>query len=74
MTHSTKAVLDGAGPTVSIGTAAKALGISRAHCYALADRGELGMRVLRLGKRWVVPTVELRRALGLHESGGEPAA
>jgi hypothetical protein len=71
--HAAKALLADAGPTVSIGTTAKVLGISRAHCYALAERGELGIRVLRLGKRWVVPTVELRRAVGLDESEAGPA-
>ena len=44
---------------ISVPTAAKALGISRAHGYTLAKRGELGVRVLRLGTRWVVVTAEL---------------
>jgi excisionase family DNA binding protein len=57
-------VLADAGPTVSISQAAKVLGISRAHAYALAKRGELGVRVLRLGSRWVIPTAELQRLVG----------
>jgi len=60
---------------VSIGEAAKVLGISRAHAYSLAQRNELGVRVLRLGSRWVVPTAELRRAIGMESAGtGEGAA
>jgi predicted DNA-binding transcriptional regulator AlpA len=57
-------VLQAAGPTVSITQAAQVLGISRAHAYALAKRDALGVRVLRLGSRWVVPTAELQRLLG----------
>lgn len=66
-------LLAAAGPTVSVGTTAKVLGISRAHAYALAKRGELGVRVLRLGNRLVVPTVELRRAVGAEEPGSGAA-
>ncbi|TDV40105.1 helix-turn-helix domain-containing protein [Actinophytocola oryzae] len=61
-------ILADAGPTVSIPEAATVLGISRGHGYALAGRGELeavGVRVLRLGARWRVPTADLRRVLGV---------
>ena len=54
-----------AGPTMSLPNAAKILGISRGHCYQLARAGGLPVRVLRLGGRMVVPTAELRRAVGL---------
>jgi predicted DNA-binding transcriptional regulator AlpA len=64
-------ILAAAGPTVSVPDAAQVLGISRAHAYALAKRGELGVRVLRLGNRFVVPTAELRREVGLE---ADPAA
>jgi hypothetical protein len=73
MTHPATRLLEEAGPTVSIGTAAKVLGVSRAHAYALAERGELGVRVLRLGARIVVPTVALRRLLDGDESEGSAA-
>jgi hypothetical protein len=72
--HPAAQLLAAAGPTVGLGDAAKVLNISRAHAYALAKRGELGIRVLRLGKRWVVPTVELKRAVGLSDEPGGTAA
>jgi Helix-turn-helix domain len=73
--HPAAVLLAAAGPTVGLADAAKVLSISRAHAYALAKRGELGVRVLRLGNRWVVPTAELRRAVGLGgESDGPNAA
>lgn len=72
-------ILAAAGPTISLPETAQVLGISRAHAYALAKRGELGVRVLRLGNRFVVPTAELRREVGLeadpaapHHSGDQP--
>jgi hypothetical protein len=73
MSNPATRLLDDAGPTVSIRDTARVLGISRQHAYALAQRGELGVRVLRLGSRMVVPTIELRRLVGLDEKG-EPAA
>jgi hypothetical protein len=69
-------ILANAGPTVSIPEAAKVLGISRGLGYALAGRGDLaaaGVRVLRLGARWRVPTADLRRAVGV-EQAASPAA
>ncbi|MGB6164181.1 MAG: helix-turn-helix domain-containing protein [Pseudonocardiaceae bacterium] len=58
---------------MSLPDAAQVLGISRAHAYALAKRGELGVRVLRLGNRFVVPTAELWREVGLEpDPGGSP--
>jgi len=60
-------ILEAAGPTMSIPDAATVLGISRAHCYDLARQGELPVRVLRLGSKIVVLTVELRRVVGLDD-------
>lgn len=71
--HPVTQLLTKAGPTVGLADAAKVLGISRAHAYALAKRGQLGVRVLRLGNRWVVPTAELRRAVGLGDTGNDAA-
>jgi excisionase family DNA binding protein len=45
--------------TMTIPEAAKALGISRGLAYELARRDELPIKVIRLGRRMVVP----RRAL-----------
>ena len=56
-------ILEAAGPTMSVPDAAAVLGISRAHAYDLARRGQLPVRVLHLGSRLVVPTAELRRLL-----------
>ena len=72
--HPAKVLLDSAGLTVPMRTTAEILGISHSHACALAKRGELGVRVLRLGRRMVVPTAELRRALGLDGEPGDGAA
>jgi hypothetical protein len=65
------ALLDDAGPTVSVPVAGRCLGINRATAYELAARNELGVPVLRLGRSLRVPTAELRRVLGLGELGGD---
>lgn len=62
---SAKQLLAAAGPTMPLPDVAKVLGIGRTTAYELASRGELGVRVLRLGRRWVVPTAELRRFVGV---------
>jgi hypothetical protein len=43
----------------------QALDLSRAATYAAAKRGEIP--VIRLGKRLVVPTAQLRRMLGVDQ-------
>lgn len=56
--------------TVSVAHAAALLGISRStasHAYRRTGYVTEGVRVLRIGKRCVVPTSELRKALGLPE-------
>jgi hypothetical protein len=40
-------------------------GMSRPTAYALAGREEFPCPVFRIGERWMVLTVELRKALGL---------
>jgi len=56
-------------PTVPLWpTAAGAIGIkSRATAYRAAHAGQLPFRTLQAGVRLVVPTIELRRVLGLDE-------
>lgn len=49
--------------TVDIPTANTALGLSRAHGYALAQRGEYPARVLRMGARYRVVTASIVRLL-----------
>lgn len=63
--------------TVSIGTAARALGLGRSTGYELARRGEFPCRVLRLGSSYRVPTADLLRVLGMEPLGRDwapPAA
>ncbi len=72
--HPAARLLAEAGPTMSIPEAARVLGIARDTAYVLAARGELGVRVLRLGRRLRVPTADLRKALGLDVQDGAPAA
>ena len=53
-------------PTTTVPIAGKLLGLSRNKAYEAASRGDIP--TLRFGKRIVVPTMPLRRMLGL-ESG-----
>lgn len=64
-----RTALDGAGPTMSVPDFAKIFGISRDSAYRLAVRDELGVRVLRLGRRMRIPTADVRRLLGESEGG-----
>lgn len=60
-----------AGPTMTLGEAARVLGCSRGTAYALAASGDLasmGIRVLRLGRCLRVATADLRRAVGVIET------
>ena len=45
--------------TVDISAAARALGVSRSHAYALAERGEFPATVLPVGRRLRVVTASL---------------
>lgn len=54
-----------AGPTLKLPTANRALGVSHAHGYALAKRGEYPVRVLKIGNAYRVPTSELLALLGI---------
>ena len=57
---------------VDIGTAARALGLSRSTGYDLARRDEFPCRVLHVGSSYRVPTVELLRVLGIDLSELSP--
>jgi excisionase family DNA binding protein len=63
--HPAARLLADAGPTVSLAEAAKVLGISYNTASAAVRRGELGVRALRYGRRWRIPTADLRRVLGI---------
>jgi len=65
--HPAAKLLEEAGPTVSLAEAAKVLGISINTAYAAVKRGDLGVRTLRFGRKWRVPTADLRRAVGIED-------
>lgn len=50
-------------PTLDVGTASAVLGISRAHGYAQAARGQFPCRVIKVGGRYRVVTASLVRLL-----------
>jgi predicted site-specific integrase-resolvase len=54
-------------PTVSVQVAAAALGVSFSTFYAAVRAGEEPVPVIRCGKRIVVPTAPLKRALGISD-------
>ncbi len=55
--------------TVSVREAASALGIGLSLAYSQAATGNIGpVRVIHVGRRAVVPTLDLRRALGDDEA------
>ena len=58
-------------PTVELRLAGRALGIGATTSYTRAASGELipGVPVLKIGAKYRVPTVALRRALGLPPRG-----
>jgi len=66
--RSIQSLLLEAGPTVDLPIANSALGISRAHGYALAKRGDYPVKVLRLGCSYRVVTTDLLHLLGLAET------
>jgi hypothetical protein len=56
--------------TVDIPMANTALGLSRAHGYALAQRGEYPARILKLGGRYRVVTASIIRLLSENSEDG----
>jgi excisionase family DNA binding protein len=65
--HPAAKLLTEAGPTVSLAEAAQVLEISYNTANALVRRGELGVRALRYGRRWRIPTADLRRLVGVED-------
>jgi predicted DNA-binding transcriptional regulator AlpA len=65
MTSMTVDELRALPPTVSVATAARALGCGRTLAYDLARRDEFPCRILRVGSRYLVPTADLLQLLGL---------
>jgi hypothetical protein len=69
-----KAILEALGkPTTTVAIAGEALGLSRNKAYQAAAEGQIP--TLRFGKRIVVPTMPLKRMLGLgtDETAENPA-
>lgn len=60
----------GLGLTTTVDTAASILGISRTKAYALAKHGEFPIKLVRVGRRYLVPVPALLQLL----SGDRPAA
>ncbi|MFF3003876.1 helix-turn-helix domain-containing protein [Kitasatospora sp. NPDC057940] len=52
---------------VDVPTAARALGICLTTAYRLARQDAFPCKILRIGTRYRVPTVELMRAIGVDE-------
>lgn len=49
--------------TYSVEEAATLLGVSRSAAYLAAQRGKLGVTVIRVGKRYLIPSAPLDRIL-----------
>lgn len=56
--------------TMTIPEVAKALGISRALAYDLAKRDELPVKVIRLGKRILVPRIPFEKVMTNSDNKG----
>jgi hypothetical protein len=58
---------------VNLTTAARALGCGRSLAYDLARRDQFPCRIIRVGKRYLVPTADLLRTLGVAaDASGNP--
>ena len=60
-------------PLLDLIEAAAVLGIRRTVAYQMARYGEFPVEVLRIGGRWKVRNVDLRRFLGLDLLDSPPA-
>lgn len=56
--------------TVDIETAGAVLGIGRSKSYELAKAGEFPIRVLRIGRRYLVPTNLILKLIGIDDNAG----
>jgi hypothetical protein len=54
---------------IDVVTAGRALGLGRTTSYQLARSGEFPCRIMRVGRKYLVPTADLLTLLGLHPSG-----
>jgi len=56
-------------PTVTVETAAEILGVSAWSLYGSLRRGDGPLRPIRIGRRVVIPTQQLRRLLEIDDEG-----
>lgn len=63
----TEAEVRALGVTCNLTTAARAFNLGRTTAYKAAANGTFPCRVLKVEGVWIVPTIGLRRALGLEE-------
>ncbi|MFG2021852.1 helix-turn-helix domain-containing protein [Actinomadura geliboluensis] len=54
--------------TISVETAARAIGLGRTRAYQLARQGQFPCKVIRIGTSYRIVTVDLRRLLGIEPS------
>jgi hypothetical protein len=55
----------GLGATIDVETAGAILGIGRSKSYELAKADEFPVRILRIGRRYLVPTPAILELLGI---------
>jgi hypothetical protein len=55
----------GLGATIDVATAGAILGIGRSKSYELAKSGDFPVRLLRIGRRYLVPTPAILDILGI---------
>ena len=65
------AELGGLPTVVDLVIAGKALGLGRTKTYELAQAGEFPCRIIRVGKKYLVPTLELLDLLGYQPTDPE---
>jgi hypothetical protein len=63
----TEQAVRGLGMTTDVETAGAILGIGRTKAYELAQAGEFPVRIVRIGRRYVVPVAAILRLLGADE-------
>ncbi|WP_433531341.1 helix-turn-helix domain-containing protein [Micromonospora sp. CA-263727] len=57
------------GLTTDVATAGRILGVGRSKAYELAKSGQFPVRVLRIGRKYVVPVSAILELLGVDSIG-----
>jgi hypothetical protein len=60
------------GATTDVETAGEIIGIGRTKAYELAQRGEFPTKMLRVGRRYLVPVEAILKLLGLPPEASPP--